>query len=575
MSSRGKVKSKKNQEKATSISNKDDRTVSQQVSDFIMRALAALYVIAMLCIFPLYMEKKYLNMGEAKYHFFIVVSASFLGAMLLAVIFWAISHRGTQVIKEKLSDYSVTDWFAFAFLLASFFSYLFAEDKELALMGYTGWYMGLFAQTIFIVSYFFVSRFWEWSPFTINFALLTGAVVYGIAVLQRFSLDIFRLYDNIQADGSYKRLSPEYIEKFVSTVGQTSWYSSYAVLILPFGMFWYYNDTKIWSRVLSGIFVVLGAASICTVNNDSAYVALALIMMVFFWFAIEDNAKFLRFLEICLMFLATFKVIGILQDMFPERMIELITGTEATTNFLNHSPVMVILLIAVAIFYTFLKVIIGKYTDERTGDCKIQVSNYKGIRKILIYLAILCVWGVILMIILTTQKKLPAFMSGLYNVGALNFDNYWGNHRGFNWRMSMKAIGTFSFKDMFFGVGPDCFSYVMDKFFYTEVREFWKGKQLACAHCEWLNMFVNEGLVGLTAYAGIFISMCVRLGKTVKDEPMAMPCLAAVCAYMGYNLFCYQQSVCTPTIFVLMGIGEMIIMYSRRTKEKNSKTKEA
>ena len=111
--------------------------------------------------------------------------------------------------------------------------------------------------------------------------------MWNTALSCQFSIDILNMYEG---------LGPEHIEKFVSTLGQTSWYSSYAVLIFPFGAFWYWHDDQRWSRILSAVFIVVGSASLCTVNSDSAYVAYLLIFMVFFWYSMESNEKFGRFL---------------------------------------------------------------------------------------------------------------------------------------------------------------------------------------------------------------------------------------------------------------------------------------
>ena len=44
----------------------------------------------------------------------------------------------------------------------------------------------------------------------------------------------------------------------------------------------------------------------------------------------------------------------------------------------------------------------------------------------------------------------------------------------------------------------------------------------------------------------------------MKEEPVLVAFMAAVVAYIGHNIFCYQQCVCTPIIFIFMGIIEMI-----------------
>ena len=91
-----------------------------------------------------------------------------------------------------------------------------------------------------------------------------------------------------------------------------------------------------------------------------------------------------------------------------------------------------------------------------------------------------------------------------------------------------------------------------------EVAEYWHGLSLACAHNEWLNMLVTEGVLGLVSYLGIFLLVFFRAAKRVAKEPVLMVFMACIAAYVGHNIFCYQQCECTTVIFILMGMAEMI-----------------
>ena len=545
-------------------------TAFKQTSDYLVKMVVSVYVFAMLVIYPLYMEKKYLNMGDAKYHFFFYLGWTVMALLLVLFILYLCAHVDEDIFGKYITHASSTDVAVMAFMMISFISFLFAQDKSMASVGYGGWYMGFASQLLFIFAYFFVSKFWDWNPLTIICAMFSGGIVYLIAVLQRFDIDFLGLYQNLQEDGSYLRLADEYIEKFVSTLGQTTWYSSYAVLILPFGMFWYYNDDRKVSRILSGIFVALGAASLCTVNSDSAYVAIMLIMMVFFWFAVESNQGFKRFLELSLIFLLTFRFIGILQTLFPERMITLITGEEKITNFVNKSTFMLIALLAVLALYIVYDIVLLKTTDEKTGRCTFDIKKFRFLRVVMVVAACLVIAVTVILIVMVTNRMFPA-SSALYNISFLDFNIDWGNCRGFNWRMAVKAFSHSSLKDFFIGVGPDCFAYSMDTYCAEEVASYYHGLQLACAHNEWLNMLVAEGVLGLFTYTAIFITEFSRLGKIAVKEPMAIPVMAAIAAYMGHNFFCYQQCICTPTIFIIIGIGEMVIRHTKAEAAKEVK----
>ena len=96
------------------------------------------------------------------------------------------------------------------------------------------------------------------------------------------------------------------------------------------------------------------------------------------------------------------------------------------------------------------------------------------------------------------------------------------------------------------------------------LKEQWGGAVLTNAHNEWLNMFVNVGFFGGIAYLGIFVTALVRFVKNCEKRPLLLGLAACIAAYMAHNLFCYQQVLCTPFVFLFMAIGE----YQIRKKEE-------
>lgn len=535
--------------------NKSKESAGMQTTDYILSVMCSMYVFCMLCIYPLYYENKYFNMGDAKYHFFKYVSVFFLVAMLFTVVAWLAARRKEMNFAIIARTFSYPDWFAVGFFVFSYFSFVLSEYKETAFYGYDGWYMGMMSQFAFVIIYFLVSRFWRWSPTTLLFALGTAAITYQLGIWQRFLIDPL---------GMYIDLGPEYIEKFVSTLGQTTWFSSYAVLIFPIGMFYYCYDEKKWARIFAGIFLALGYGMLATTNSDSAYVAFILILMAFFWFALESNQTFGRFLEAVLIGLASFRVIGICRLLFPEKQITLITGDEAITAFVTGSGLMLFLLVAVAVLY-------GVYRYVCKVNKEFSVRKFAFLRSVMVWAAVLAVWLVLLLIILVSKEDAAptGILQKVSEISFFRFDDQWGNHRGFNWRMAIEAFKNASLKDVLVGAGPDCFACSMDKYCFEEVYTYWQGLQLACAHNEWLNMLVTQGVLGVASYIGIFVTMIIRMGKIGKTEPAVIPFLAATLAYMGHNFFCYQQCICTPIVFIMMGIGEMIVRHT--TQEQSGK----
>ena len=551
-----------------------------ETANFLMTSIVGFFGISMLVIYPMYFHPedvskgdygKYFDMGNAKFAYFRTNTIVFLSVALLAWILWIVAYRLLEnakgrSVKESLTtarkELLMTDYFVVAYGLFSLLSFAFSSYKNMALTGFDGWYMGLLSQLAFVAIYIFMSRYCKIGNLYFVPVALVAIYTAQLVILQRFRFNPLGMYTySVEGSTNIYWLADEYIEKFVSTLGQTTWYSSYAILAFPLCVYLYMYGEKNWQRIVGLLSILFSFGSLCTANSDGAYVGVILSLMVFFWFALGNTMRFFRFLEVAFMGLATFQFIGLCRNVWPDRMITLVAGEERITNFVIHSPVMCGLMVLVAVLYLLARILFSKQ--------KFHLEKLTVLRKIMVWAAIVVVWLALLLIILTTKGNLPAFLSKLYDVPVFNFTDIWGNHRGFNCRMAVRAIEHASLKDLLVGVGPDSFASAMDKYCYVEVSEYWGKYKLACAHNEFLNMMVTQGLLGLISYLGIFISFLVAAGKRAAKSPVLIAYMAAVIAYMGHNFFCYQQCICTPIVFILMALG--VFEMRKIAKEKAEK----
>jgi O-antigen ligase len=117
-----------------------------------------------------------------------------------------------------------------------------------------------------------------------------------------------------------------------------------------------------------------------------------------------------------------------------------------------------------------------------------------------------------------------------------------------------------------FGVGPDCFNSYAKAYHRDEVKLMWGDKLLTNAHNEWLTMLINGGVLGAAAYVGIYVTAAVRFLRGRGRNYLLTGIAASCVSYMCYNFFCYQQVLCTPFIFILMGIGEYILRRQEQSR---------
>lgn len=245
------------------------------------------------------------------------------------------------------------------------------------------------------------------------------------------------------------------------------------------------------------------------------------------------------------MCLASFKAIGALQGIFSERAIKL----EGLSTFCSQSMVTMILLVISIVVY------VGVFLADRKG--KLHIERFCKARNILyalipvgIIVVVICIYSV------SSGKVSGTFLN---RIGYFKFDDHWGNNRGFTWKFTARMYGDYGFKEKLFGCGPDAYAGYAYAYDSASLQGFWGNSVLACAHNEWLNCLVNMGLLGLITYLGSFVTAFFIFMKNWKSHPLFVGSATVIVSYFLHNFFCYQQIICTPIIFVLIGIGVALL----------------
>lgn len=524
--------------------------IYEPTSLLITRWFLWLYLMAFFFVYPLYVENKYYNMGDAKWHFFKAITFGtrwgalpIPGLLMLCGIcaIWyliTLISRGEYQINDTWKKMSSLDKVVFIYLICVIIATIVAPDKANVIWGYDGWYMGLVAQVSFVAMYFLVSRFY--SP-SIVFETITFAVagfVMLIAVLNRFSIDPLGMYEGLEMTGN--------AFYFVTTMGNTTWYGCMLSVMLAAGIAVYCNTEKMWVKIASGVFCAIGFMSAVTTYSDAIFAGIFAMFAALLYYSFLDNRRFANFWQILTICLASFKFIGILQVAKPDKAI-VIAGLPQTLS--QNKMMWIPLIISAAMMVITLA--LGK--NEH-----FTIAKVSWLRKVVLIVILVGIGLYILYVILNTTGHLPSFVKASDNYYFL-FNDYWGDYRGVDWKA---AAGTFfkSFKDRpinaIFGWGPDCLSVGVYTYYADQLNAAFGGAILTAAHNEWLNMFVNFGLVGGCAYIGIFAIAVRRFTRNVKEHWGLIAVIVAIFAYFAVDFFCYQQTISTPIIFAMIGFGE-------------------
>ena len=511
------------------------------------RFLTGLWAFCLFAVFPLYMRNRYFALGDEKFRFFFVLSCCCL--IPAAVLYACHTLRGRFRGNDLRPSYSALDCAMFLYLAAAALSWAGSIDRAQAWNGVEGWFMGLRTQMILVLSYFLVSRLLTGYPVVLAGHFLGSALVFLLGIGQRFGFDPLGLYEGI---------GPSYHQQFLSTVGQTSWYSGYVCTVLTVGIVYFYLAEGRKARMCFGLYCLLGFAAVVTLGSDSAFVAMAVILLGLFLVSCTDMERMERFWETVLLMLGSFKLMGIFQIFLPQRAVN--PGTLPLS--VSQGRFTWILFLVCCLSYTGFLFFRQRHPEKRDIVCG------RLLRRATVVTAVVLLSVYVLAVWLNTSGALEAWFGVRSRDPYLFFDRIWGNSRGFIWKFTADVFGELPFLRRWIGVGCDCFSaycYRSAELSGYLNHFFGHGQRLTNAHNEFLNMMFCTGILGLASYAAIFVLAIRRFWKAAKQaSPALMGALAAL-AYAAHNFFCYQQVCAAPFLFLILGMAENMVRNPQKT----------
>ncbi len=521
------------------MSNKIKKTKPlSTVTEWVIVAPAMEYVlvatmIAMCIAVSFYAKDGYHQLGNAKFEAYRAVMVVGFSLFLIMGICYFIN----MIYAKKPWRLSVTDGFVLVYLLFSTISVVSGGFYEDALWGSFGWNMGWMSQLSFVLIYFAMSRFGRYSRVIASVFCGSAFVVFLIGILHRMMIDPIGFYEGLQ--GSQ-------MAQFLSTMGQATWYASYLAVALPVGMAAFlYAEKKLW-RILGGIYMAVGFASLVTQNSDSAYFAFGAFMLVFFLLCVDSRVLVGRFAEVCTLFFAAGKAMYFLMRIHPNPDLEY----DFVTKIMLEGKSTWALLGLCIVLDIFL------YVRRNRPYSAVRL---RWVKRVVVLLAVTAVLGMAGLIVLQTKGVFTGRLGeALGTVSYFNWNDAWGNGRGRIWSFAVKVFTGESLLHKLFGVGPDCFGSYALSVHGEDVKLLWGDKVLTNAHNEWMTTLVNVGILGAVSYMGIFVTAIRSFLKAWRQDYLLAAAAASAVSYMAYNFFCYQQVCCTPFVFLMLGMGEYL-----------------
>ena len=496
-----------------------------QKTTFRTDTFSRIYLVTMLCIFPLFLAaEKYITLTSAKATFFYIVT----GLYLLSIPMLRLTRfEGSGKQKPWKPNFTVAEWAMLAFLFFCIVSAIFSPYPKYTFWGIKERNDGLMTALMYGGAFFMVSRYYK--PRRLDFLLFAGsaALVSVIAILQYFNMDLFRLFP-------YDRL-PEYTPQtiiFRTTLGNIDFISAYTSLTMPFfGILYVKSEGK--SR-----FIYLAAGMLCTVlmvlaGAEAGMVGALAAFVISVPFILTDGRSITR-----TAFLGFAYCISIFSFKLAAKASE---GTAIHdmlgSRWLLLSFVLLFISAAVYFIYPHIHFHMTRRTVRIIGTA---------------IMVLIILSGFAFVEIVGRSPDMGTVYQAREMMHGTMKDEF-GTYRGYVWNCSIDLLKERTpVGQLLFGSGPDTF---VNRFrpFRSETIDL-LGKNYDKAHNEYLQILFCEGIFGLVAYLVFLFSVCRKAVARAFDDPLVLAAGLGSVAYMAQAFFSISAPIVTPLFFLLLAL---------------------
>lgn len=459
-----------------------------------LEIVSVLFFYFSLIVIPLYMEDRYFNILEAKWHIYVAGSSVLLFAAALILI----KSKGRGLIRKACSGAMIPlDWLIVAFALNALISSMLSSNFKDSFLGMDGWHVGAFTIVTLAVWYLILKDNLPrnqniWLP-----VMIVTCVIVVIAMIQAMRIDIFQLHLGAHQSQYHK---------YITTLGNGNWVVGYVSLLFPLFLGFYLNSEDRDSERIYEVFLFLLCMLMVLTGSDGMYVGIGILAFFLLPYVFRDQTRFRKTMLVTIMYGVCLMMVSMLPAFVGKRL----SMRRLAGFFLRPYIAFAVLLIG----------LIGYMVAKKV---KSSANLIKAGRRVEIGLAALV---------------------GVISIHALSFfDHTWGTGRAWTWMKSVEKYKDFSALEKLFGVGPELL-----RSRYEDLSEYF-GKPLTVSHSEPLQILLTMGAVGLIIWLAICFTIIFKFMKSRAWRSDSCIYYLPLFMYWGQSLV---NSAMTTNVVVLI-----------------------
>lgn len=493
---------------------------TQQLRQMAQRSAAA-FLLAVLCVYPLYIDK-FSNLGVVK----------FTGAATLCWAFclWlgALAAVGARPHVGRLpwrSDPAL--WALGAVVGTGVLSTVTSLSPVMSLWGLGGYYGGCMMVLFTAASYLAVRAFASQKLLNgLTFCVgITTALVTVLYVLNIFNIDLI---------GTYADTAVVERAQFFSTLGQKNFCSGFMAFALPLVFYAFLVARGVRHTMFYGIPAFFGALALAVVDADGLALGIGAAVLVLICQRIFTTRTLRRLAVVGMFFFAD---AGWMQYMRTHVYTQ--GGKPILASFGHYAQVG--FAVCAAVWAVLFFALHGR-----------EIPLWKAGR---VLAAVVVSLGVVLVVLANFLRGFPSLGQKLDDL--LVFSDDWGTYRGTAWRISWSAWTAQPLWRKLVGVGPGMMHTAVAQWAGADITA--RMKTFYAAHNEYLELLLTGGVLSLAAWVW-FVAAHLRKAAQNWLRPGVAPVTLALVSYLAHAAVSIRVSMIFPEIMLLFALLQVFCL---------------